>query len=47
MFRGPAEPKFCILGDWLTRKLGEMGIGHALPSELHGQPDFKTVNYDI
>ncbi len=20
---------------------------HALPSELHGQPDFRTVNYDI
>ncbi len=20
---------------------------YALPSELHGQPDFKTVNYDI
>ncbi len=20
---------------------------HALPSKLHGQPDFKTVNYDF
>ncbi len=29
-----------------TRDLG-VTSPHALPSELHGQPDFKTVNYDI
>ncbi len=29
-----------------TRDLG-VTSPHALPSELHGQPDFKTLNYDI
>ena len=33
-------------GENQTRDLGVTSL-HALPSELHGQPDFKTVNYDI
>ncbi len=33
-------------GEIRTRDLG-VTSPHALPSELHGQPDFKTVNYDI
>ena len=31
-------------GENRTRDLG-VTSPHALPSELHGQPDFKTVNY--
>ncbi len=33
-------------GEIRTRDL-DVTSPHALPSELHGQPDFKTVNYDI
>ncbi len=33
-------------GEIRTRDL-DVTSPHALPSELHGQPDFKTVNYDL
>ncbi len=33
-------------GENRTRDLG-VTTPHALPSELHGQPDFETVNYDL
>ncbi len=33
-------------GENRTRDLG-VTSPHALPSELHGQLDFKTVNYDF
>ena len=41
------ESEKCFnLGENRTRDLG-VTSPHALPSELHGQPDLKTVNYDI
>ncbi len=40
------KAKMLNRGENRTRDLGVTGP-HALPSKLHGQPDFKTVNYDI
>ncbi len=40
------KAKMLNRGENRTRDLG-VTSPHALPSELHGQPDFKKVNYDF
>ncbi len=40
------KAKMLNRGENRTRDLG-VTSPHALPSELHGLPDFKTVNYDF